>query len=285
VIGERLVGEHARRADLHEVAAELVLEDAVLVPPEIHVIVRGENVEVVAPRIVAIKANAAVARDAPVHLVLHEGTDILVAERPLPAAITAVVVARHDGHVLQVTLAAFLADGAVVRMVDHEPLDHVRSERMRLGLLETDACTVLGRRHAGHDDAAFLVMLVRVLLDGTLAAGADRAHRRVPAEVRDIEAERKNVLEQILLGRGRVGYVVDIDRHRHPLQSLPLRAAVVPERHDPPGAAARTGRRVRSPRARSGDVPSGSRRVVQAALIGTDTRRRLCADRNPPGST
>ena len=46
-------------------------------------------------------------------------------------------------------------------------------------------------RHAGHHQPAARVVLVAVLLDRALAAGADRAQRRVPAEVRQVEAERE----------------------------------------------------------------------------------------------
>ena len=42
------------------------------------------------------------------------------------------------------------------------------------------------------------VVLVLELLHRALAAGADRAHRRVPAEVRQVEPQRQAGLEQVL---------------------------------------------------------------------------------------
>ena len=41
---QRLVGEHARGADFHEIAAEFVFENAVFVPSEVDVIVRREDI-------------------------------------------------------------------------------------------------------------------------------------------------------------------------------------------------------------------------------------------------
>src|SRR5690606_17711011 len=144
--------------------------------------------EVVAARVVLIEPNAAIARDAAVHLVADERPEILLAMRALEAAVAAVVVPGPDCHVLQVAFAAFLADGAVVRVVDHQPFDDAGAEVAGLGLVEADTRAVGGGGHAGHDDAAFGVVLVAVLLDGALPARADGAHRGVPAEVRQVEA-------------------------------------------------------------------------------------------------
>ena len=43
-----------------------------------------------------------------------------------------------------------------------------------------------------------LVVLVVELLHRALPAGADRAHRRMPAEIREVEAQREAGLEQIV---------------------------------------------------------------------------------------
>ena len=71
-----------------------------------------------------------------------------------------------------------------------------------------------GRRHAGHDDLTLFVVVVLELLDGALAARADGMHRGMPAEVRDVEAERQAGLEKVLAVFDLVRGVVNEDR-RH----------------------------------------------------------------------
>src|SRR6185312_11823370 len=80
---ERLVVEHASRADFRKVAAELAFENAVLVASEIDVVVRGEDIEIAASGILAIEADAAIAGDAAIHLMGDEGPQILVPEGAL----------------------------------------------------------------------------------------------------------------------------------------------------------------------------------------------------------
>ena len=104
----------------------------------------------------------------------------------------------HHGHVLKMTVTAFFADRAVMRMVGHQELDHRLAELLGLFIRNRDIGAVGGRRHAGHDDAAHLVVLVLVLLHRALAAGADGAKRRVPAEIRNIEAQRQAGLQQVV---------------------------------------------------------------------------------------
>src|SRR5690606_33147473 len=178
------------------------------------VMVRREGAKIVAAGIVLIEPHAPIARDAAVHLVVQERAEILIAVRALQAPIAAIVVARHHGHVLQVAFAAFLADRAVVRMVDHQPLDDAGAKVARLGLVVADPEALRRGRHARHHDAAFGVALVAVLLHRALPARADRAHRGMQAEVGQVQAERQAVFEQVLLGRGRMLAVVEVDRHR-----------------------------------------------------------------------
>src|SRR6185437_16245511 len=65
-------------------------------------------------------------------------------------------------------------------------------------------------------DAPVLVIIVVKLLHLALSAGADRSHRRVPAEIGEIEAQREAGLEQIVPRRYVVVRAVDVDA-RHPL--------------------------------------------------------------------
>ena len=129
---ERLVVEHAGGAHLDEVAAELALERAALGAPEVHLVAQAEHAEVAAAGVVVVEARAAVAGDAAVELVRDERSQVLVLEGPLAAAVAPVAVPRHHRHVLQVALAALVADRAVVRVAEHHELDHLGAEADRL---------------------------------------------------------------------------------------------------------------------------------------------------------
>ena len=78
---------------------------------------RCESVQILAARVVAIIANTAVALDAPVHLMIHQRAQVLIAKRSFVEFVTAVVMTCHHRHVLQVTLAALIAHRAVMRMI------------------------------------------------------------------------------------------------------------------------------------------------------------------------
>lgn len=183
-----LVGEHTSRADLGEVAGELAFQGAVFNATEVHVVVGAEHAEVGAAGIVLVEAHATVAGDATVHLVSDERAEFLVLVGTLGEAITALVVAGHHGHVLQVAVTAFLADRAVVRVVGHQPFDDTGAEGLGFFIVDGDPGVVGGGRHAGHDDTTTGVVLVGVLLDRALATGTDATESGVPAEIRDVEA-------------------------------------------------------------------------------------------------
>src|SRR5690606_19693113 len=183
--GVGLVGEHAGWANLGEVAREFAFQHAVFDTPEIHVVVGTEHTKVSAAGVVLVVTHAAVAGDAAVHLVGDEGAELLILVGAFAEAITALVVAGHHRHVLQMAVTAFLAHRAVVRVVGHQPFDDAGAERPGLFVVDADPGVVACRGHAGHDDAAACVVLVAVLLHRALAAGTDAAQRRVPAEVGD----------------------------------------------------------------------------------------------------
>ena len=80
-------------------------------------VAQAEGVEIAAACVVPIEAHAPVALDAPVHLVVDKRAEVLVAEGPLGDAVAPIGVAGHHRHVLQVALAALVADRAIVRVV------------------------------------------------------------------------------------------------------------------------------------------------------------------------
>ena len=215
-LGERLVREHAGGAHLHQIAGELALQHAVLLAPEEHARARAERLQIFAAGVVPVVANAAVAGDAAVHLVAEERAEVLIAPRALLASVAAHGVAGHHGHVLQVALAAFLAHRAVVRVVLHQPLDHLFAEVRRERRLDGNAHPVrLHRQRASHLQAPALIRLVRVFDNGAQPAGADRPQRGVPAEVGQLQMLGETSVQQVLPRLELVVLAVDVDaRHR-----------------------------------------------------------------------
>ena len=94
------VGENTGWTDLHQVAAELAFEGAVLMAAEVDLIAQHQRVQIAPAGVVAVEPRAAVALDAAVHLVVDERAQVLVVKRTLPAAITAISMPGHYRHVL-----------------------------------------------------------------------------------------------------------------------------------------------------------------------------------------
>ena len=148
---------------------------------------------------------------------VHEGSQVLVDVGALGETVPAVDVARHDGHVLKMAFAPLVADGAVVGVIGHEPLDVAGAKCFRLGVVNGYPRPLDGRGHAGHDDPALPVLFVPEELHGALPAGPHGMHGRVPAEVGQIKAQRQTGLEQVLPVCDCVGPVIDEDGcHRLP---------------------------------------------------------------------
>src|SRR5208337_1126917 len=116
---KRLVGKNAGRAYLDKIAAEFVLQDAFLMPPEINMMMRRKSAEVATSCVVPVKPDAAVALDAAVHFVINERPHMLIPMGPLFETETAVAVPCHYRHVLQMAFASFVADRTVMRMIGH----------------------------------------------------------------------------------------------------------------------------------------------------------------------
>ena len=188
-LGVGFVGKHTSRADFGEVAGELAFQHTIFDTAEVDVVVGAEHTEVGAAGVVLVITHAAVAGDTAVHLVGDERTELLILVGALAEAITALVVAGHHGHVLQVAMATFFTHRAVVRVVGHQPLDHAGAEGFGFLVVDGDPAVVGGRRHAGHHQTTALVVFVGVLLDRTLATGANAAEGGVPAEIRNVESQ------------------------------------------------------------------------------------------------
>src|SRR6185295_3914783 len=165
---QRLVCEYPRWANFHQVAAEFILQSAILMPAEIDVIVRGKYIEVASARIVTIKTDAAITLDATIHLVLDERTEILICERAFRETEFTICVTSHHSHVLQMTFTAFVTHGAIVRMVHHQPLNYTSAKLLRVWVTYGYTRAFSNWRHARHHDLTVRVVLVLKLLDRAL---------------------------------------------------------------------------------------------------------------------
>ena len=197
-LGVGLVGEHAGGADLHQVAGELALQGAIFDSAEVDVVVGAVDPEILAAGVVLVVTDAAIAGDAAVHLVVDEGAQILILVGALGETVAAAVVARHHRHVLQVAGATLFAHRAVVGVVGHLPLHHRLAKLLRLFILDGDIGAIGGGGHAGHDQAAALVVGILILFDRALAAGTDATQRRVPAKIGDVQTQRQTGLQQVV---------------------------------------------------------------------------------------
>src|SRR5208283_2946716 len=91
-----LIREYARRTNFDQVPAELILQDTILVPAKKHRVARGKRVQILAARVVAVIAHAAVTLDASVRFMIHERTQVLVAKCALVEFVAPGVMTGHD---------------------------------------------------------------------------------------------------------------------------------------------------------------------------------------------
>jgi len=206
-----LVGEDPRGAHLHQVAAEFTFQRTVLMAAEINGVMRGEDIKVPSPSVVPIKPDAAVTLYTAVHLVIHEGPQILVHVRPLAEAKSAVDMASHDRHVLKVAFTALITHGTVMGMICHQPLDVAGAEFSSFRIIDGQACTISGRCHAGHDYPPAPVFFIPKYFYGTLTAGPHGMQGRVPAKMGYIEAQRQAGMEEILSVSDLIRFVIYVN--------------------------------------------------------------------------
>src|SRR5208283_955048 len=172
---QSLIREYTCRTNLDEVPAELILQNTIFIAAEEYRVARRERVQIFAARVVAVIAYAAVTLNASVRLMIHQRAQILVAKCALVEFVVPVIMTGHDGHILQMALAAFIAHRAIMRMIQHESLNYARTERGGLRIRDGNPCAFYSRRHAGHYDFALRIVLILELFLLALAASAHRA--------------------------------------------------------------------------------------------------------------
>ena len=196
--------ERADGAEVGDVALELGAHRGLEIGRDLHVLAAPDRAEVGDARDLGREADAARAVDAAVHLGRDEGADVLVRH----GALVLVVARRVDpvGHrlVLQVALAALVADRAVEGVVDEEELHHPfarLADRRRLGQ-DLRRLAVRAGPAVAHAPGAGGDRLRRAFeLDEAHAAIAGDRQPLVEAEARDLGARRLAGLEQRVLRR------------------------------------------------------------------------------------
>jgi len=120
-------------------------------------------------------------------------------------------VTGHDRHVLEVAFTTFVADWAVMRMVQHEPLNHARPEGPGLGIIHGNAHSLGRRSHAGHNNPAARVIFILELLYCALAASTHGVHCRVPTEIGEVKTKRETGAQEVLAIFHLIGLIINED--------------------------------------------------------------------------
>jgi hypothetical protein len=174
----------------------------------------AEYVQISSTRVISIESYTSIALDTAVHFVFKKGPKVLTGIGPLLEPKFSPRVAGHHGHVLQMAFPAFIADGTVVRMVRHEPLNDSGAKLLHFRIVDGNAHSILSIAYAGHDNLTASIFLVSKQFDCTLPACAYGMHGRMPAEIRNIETQGEAGVQKILTVFNLIRFVVDVnDRH------------------------------------------------------------------------
>ncbi|MNE43088.1 hypothetical protein D3C80_1372470 [compost metagenome] len=154
---------------------------------------------------------------------------LLVVVSTLTETVFTEAVAGHYCHILQVTVTALFTYRTVVRVVGHQPLDHAFTELFGFCVIDGNKGSIGCRCHTRHHQTATRIFRVLVLLYRTLAASADASQRRMPAKVRNIEAERETSLQQVVSSIYVVFFAVYMNRShsQHASKWPALRQALI----------------------------------------------------------
>src|SRR4051812_46137811 len=153
------------------------------------------------------EADAARALDAAVHRGLDQRPELLVGHGPLVLVIAAAIEAVAHRLVLQVALAALVADRAIERMVDQQELHHAVAGLLH-GRGVGDDLLLVGHRHGA---ARLRLGRAGLHLDKAHAAVAGDRQALVGAEARDLDAGHLAGLQDRDAGRHLVFLTVDLD--------------------------------------------------------------------------
>jgi hypothetical protein len=182
----RLIRIDTCRAKIDEVSGKGVFQRPILETAEIGVVRNLHGPQVAITGKVLIETTTSPAVDTTIHFVLDKDAQVLITISPLFPEIAPDSVAAGNRHVLEQTVAAFVADRTVVGMVHHEPFDHVPTEIDNLFVRGRYGHAIASVHHAAHlypFDRAFQE------LHGTHPTGTDRPESLMVAESWDDDAQ------------------------------------------------------------------------------------------------
>ena len=174
---------------------------------DLHVLAAADDAELLDAGDLRHEADAARAVDAARHDRLDERPEVLVLDGALVLAVTRAAHAERHRLVLQVALAALVADRAVERMIDQQEFHHAFAR-------------LLDQRRLGVDDLRRVVPVGRKVVDAHGARGdglrhalhLDQAHAAVAGDRQAlVVAEARNLGASLLAGLKHGDAVLDLD--------------------------------------------------------------------------
>ena len=256
--GVGLGGQRADRAEVDQVAGELGRERLLDVGRDLHALAAAGRAQLLDAGHLGGEADAARALDAAVHRRLDQRPELLVGHGALVLVVAAAVEAVAHRLVLQVALAALVADRAVERMVDQQEFHHAVARLLHHRRVGEDLLLVGDRQRA----ARLRLGRAGLHLDQAHAAVAGDRQALVVAEARDLDAGHLAGLQDRDAGRHLDLLTVDLDyghvcSRPYSAASFSVRARMrrfhlgpeVPDQSlDRPGRARRPARRSCGPR-------------------------------------
>ncbi|MCW0449263.1 hypothetical protein NB706_002097 [Xanthomonas sacchari] len=205
---EHLVGQRADRAHVDHVAGQLGGQRLAVVGTDLQVLAAVHAAQLVGAGDVRGEAHAARALDAAGHLGGDQRPDVLVRHHALALVEAADRAAIAQRHVLQLALAALIADRAVQRMVDQQEFHDAALVLQRLVAAGLHLHAVHDRRGAGRRRLGRLLDVDQA----HAAVGRDR-QLLVVAEARDRNAGLVGGLDDHRALRHDQRLAVDLDGH------------------------------------------------------------------------
>ncbi len=142
----RLRGQRADRTQIDDVGRQFGIERTLDIGGDLHVFAAPGGAQLLNPGDFSQKANTARAVNAAVHAGLDQRTKILVGDGALVLLVAAAVETVGHRLVLQIALAALIADRTIERVIDQQEFHHPFLRLDRLWRLGENHHSV-GRRH------------------------------------------------------------------------------------------------------------------------------------------
>jgi hypothetical protein len=205
------VGVNPSGADVAEIPCKRAFQSAILVAAEKGAVANLHYTQVAVAGKFLIESRTPVTVNTTIHFVLDQRTQILIPIGPLHPKISSDPVPARNRHVLEQTVAPFIANRAIMGVVKHEPFNHV---------LTKIHCLFVGGRyyHAilSIDHAAHLHALEGAFqkLHGADPAGAHRSQGGMVAEARNHDAQSFRGLNH-LCSRWNFYFPIIYDEFRH----------------------------------------------------------------------